>query len=507
MEAIQGVEGNPVDPAKPDYGEPPPIFITGESHGVDRLMRSCVLVWTSGSDAGTHASTFLSDLGIAARVVSIGRLKWLLVFDNSEYFQKVLSMEHSWWVDRGFSMIPWTDEPILTPRREVWLKCYGIPLHASCPRTFLSIGQQWGEVLRANFGSVESGCLDDGRIKILTEIVTPFSFAFKLLVEGKSFDYLVVEENSDLSQVVQGCFGSSGLSGSRKPWKKLGIQGRLLEEAMADPLVQHRIYDFPKLSASTDEGRARGYPDPLTEVLSAEVACDSDDSDLPLDCGGGGPKEGGMRGGIVSCDKVFELSEVRFCHAQGDGECTEEDHRIGCVVMSSGGDPKKDDAEESGELFREDGILGPGPQQSVLACVGDFGESRLEQLALDGVGPGLPLNCGMTTSRSFDAWRLGRFYGGGGDPYRAIVEVVSKTINRERFSYAMSRDYGGAKLINTLLATGDKTSLRKSVTEKMFSAHKNEIKQRESVWSRVQWELIEPAIKIRTLRARLASCS
>ncbi|GAB2287357.1 hypothetical protein Dimus_021736 [Dionaea muscipula] len=59
------------------------------------------------------------------------------------------------------------------------------------------------------------------------------------------------------------------------------------------------------------------------------------------------------------------------------------------------------------------------------------------------------------------------------------------------------------KEINTLLATGDKTSLRKSVTEKMFSALKNEIKQRESVWSRVHWELIEPAIKIRTLRARL----
>ncbi|XP_059648557.1 uncharacterized protein LOC132294651 [Cornus florida] len=59
--------------------------------------------------------------------------------------------------------------------------------------------------------------------------------------------------------------------------------------------------------------------------------------------------------------------------------------------------------------------------------------------------------------------------------------------------------------INTLIANGNKTSLRKAVTEKMYSALKNEIKQRESKWSVVYWELVEPVVKIRTLRARLAS--
>ncbi|KAM7476995.1 hypothetical protein LguiB_024238 [Lonicera macranthoides] len=59
------------------------------------------------------------------------------------------------------------------------------------------------------------------------------------------------------------------------------------------------------------------------------------------------------------------------------------------------------------------------------------------------------------------------------------------------------------KEINTQMANGDKASLRKAVTEKMYSALKNEIKQRESMWSAVYWELLEPAVKIRTLRARL----
>ncbi|XP_071731181.1 uncharacterized protein [Rutidosis leptorrhynchoides] len=59
------------------------------------------------------------------------------------------------------------------------------------------------------------------------------------------------------------------------------------------------------------------------------------------------------------------------------------------------------------------------------------------------------------------------------------------------------------KEINILMANGDKTSLRKMVTENMYSALKNEIKQRESRWSYVYWELIEPVVNIRTLRARM----
>ncbi|XP_031403630.1 39S ribosomal protein L45, mitochondrial-like isoform X2 [Punica granatum] len=59
------------------------------------------------------------------------------------------------------------------------------------------------------------------------------------------------------------------------------------------------------------------------------------------------------------------------------------------------------------------------------------------------------------------------------------------------------------KKINFLVAHGDKKSLRKLVTEKMYSTLKNDIKQRTSMWSTVYWEMVEPAVKIRTLRARL----
>ncbi|XP_057855734.1 uncharacterized protein LOC131065276 isoform X2 [Cryptomeria japonica] len=57
--------------------------------------------------------------------------------------------------------------------------------------------------------------------------------------------------------------------------------------------------------------------------------------------------------------------------------------------------------------------------------------------------------------------------------------------------------------INTFLAQKDQTSLRKLVTENMYSIFKKEIKQREGIWSRVHWEMIEPAVKVQTLQARM----
>ncbi|XP_071936888.1 uncharacterized protein [Coffea arabica] len=82
----------------------------------------------------------------------------------------------------------------------------------------------------------------------------------------------------------------------------------------------------------------------------------------------------------------------------------------------------------------------------------------------------------------------------------SIMKLLTYT---KRFAFAIKKLLCGRTLISTKVANGDKTSLRKLVTEKMYSALKNEIKQRESRWSKMYWELVEPAVQIQTLRARL----
>lgn len=82
----------------------------------------------------------------------------------------------------------------------------------------------------------------------------------------------------------------------------------------------------------------------------------------------------------------------------------------------------------------------------------------------------------------------------------AIAKLRKSGYSKQKFYAEAVNMY---KEINTLMANGDKTSLRKMVTEPMYSALKSEIKQRESRWNKVYWEMIEPVIKIRTLRARM----
>lgn len=82
----------------------------------------------------------------------------------------------------------------------------------------------------------------------------------------------------------------------------------------------------------------------------------------------------------------------------------------------------------------------------------------------------------------------------------AIAKLRKHGYSRQQFYKEAVELY---KEINTLIATRDKSSLRKAVTENMYSALKNEIKHVESKWSRVYWEMVEPVVKIRTLRARL----
>ncbi|XP_044483802.1 uncharacterized protein LOC123209736 [Mangifera indica] len=84
--------------------------------------------------------------------------------------------------------------------------------------------------------------------------------------------------------------------------------------------------------------------------------------------------------------------------------------------------------------------------------------------------------------------------------FYAITKLKKTGYTKQKFYEEAVAMY---KEINTLLVNDDKTSLRKAVTENMYSELKNEIKLRESMWSKVHWELIEPIVKIRTLRARL----
>ncbi|GAB2288682.1 hypothetical protein Dimus_022998 [Dionaea muscipula] len=219
----------------------------------------------NGSCDGTHASDLLSDLGVVPRVVVIGRLERLLEFDSDKDFRKVLLLDQSWWASRGVTMAPW------------------------CPNTFLSIGQQLGKVLMIECGLVESGFLDDGMIKLLTEVLSPIFFAFTLKVDEKEFDYWVVEDGSISIQPVLGCPDSSGSPEFGQPGEDLRSHDMFHDAAMANQAI-HKILGSAELSVSNDSDKVGGSSDSSSEVSLDEVACTRDGPALSHFCDGGGSR-------------------------------------------------------------------------------------------------------------------------------------------------------------------------------------------------------------------------
>ncbi|GAB2286033.1 hypothetical protein Dimus_020456, partial [Dionaea muscipula] len=125
--------------------------------------------------------------GLRFSALKIDRTRRQVVFEHEDDFRIALSLGDSLWTSRGVRMTPWTEDMVMKQKREVWLRCSGVPLHARCPNTFLAIGQHWGDVWMVDFGSVESGSLDGGRINTLTDVAAPIFCGFSLVVDGKFF--------------------------------------------------------------------------------------------------------------------------------------------------------------------------------------------------------------------------------------------------------------------------------------------------------------------------------
>ncbi|KAL2636137.1 hypothetical protein R1flu_007616 [Riccia fluitans] len=83
----------------------------------------------------------------------------------------------------------------------------------------------------------------------------------------------------------------------------------------------------------------------------------------------------------------------------------------------------------------------------------------------------------------------------------AKLRQKTKGYSQQKFYQEVSDLY---KQINSALAEGERTKLRHLVTDSVFSIMKNELKHREnSTWAKVDWEMVGPVTKLRTVQGRL----
>ncbi|KAH7861656.1 hypothetical protein Vadar_029023 [Vaccinium darrowii] len=94
----------------------------------------------------------------------------------------------------------WSPDLTNTRRRNVWISCYGVPLHGWSAVTFKRIGQLWGEVVAMEPATVKGLSFAAAKIMIATEKWENINEIIHLEVQQKTYEVRVIEEQV----VVQG---------------------------------------------------------------------------------------------------------------------------------------------------------------------------------------------------------------------------------------------------------------------------------------------------------------
>ncbi|GAB2279760.1 hypothetical protein Dimus_014398 [Dionaea muscipula] len=140
---VRGTQTLQMEPRGPQY----PV-VTGDIGGVDWLQRSFNIVERAlCRKEGLNIDAFMQAFEFKIKMARLGKLKWLMVFDREEDFEQPKLKGKSWWARWFDSAQLWKEETQVDASRDVWLRCFGVPLQAYCVNTLMAIGYVWGEVL------------------------------------------------------------------------------------------------------------------------------------------------------------------------------------------------------------------------------------------------------------------------------------------------------------------------------------------------------------------------
>ncbi|KAH7860915.1 hypothetical protein Vadar_019481 [Vaccinium darrowii] len=127
-------------------------------------------------------------------VKDFGGLWVVVTFPSSEQMLSVFDGELSWLKNWFAEVKKWNPDLKEARRRNIWISCYGVPLHCWSASTFQKIAQLWGEVLTMDDATIKGLSFACGKIMIATEKWEWINEVIQLEVNGKIYDIRVVEE-------------------------------------------------------------------------------------------------------------------------------------------------------------------------------------------------------------------------------------------------------------------------------------------------------------------------
>jgi hypothetical protein len=99
----------------------------------------------------------------------------------------------TWWGDLLEDIRAWTPN-LVCSRRKLWVRLYGIPLHAWGIKTFKAIASRCGEFITVDAGTMNRNRFDVARVQLDTRLLGYIDFVIKIRIQGALYKVRVVEE-------------------------------------------------------------------------------------------------------------------------------------------------------------------------------------------------------------------------------------------------------------------------------------------------------------------------
>ncbi|KAH7866485.1 hypothetical protein Vadar_021025 [Vaccinium darrowii] len=77
---------------------------------------------------------------------------------------------------------------------EVWLSCYGVPIHVWSSDTFSKVGKLWGEIIKLDDDIIKERNFSVGKILVSTSLIKNINQTIEMHCKGESFPVRIIEE-------------------------------------------------------------------------------------------------------------------------------------------------------------------------------------------------------------------------------------------------------------------------------------------------------------------------
>ncbi|WJX34252.1 hypothetical protein P8452_22381 [Trifolium repens] len=182
------------------------------------------------------------------RAASLGE-GWVLIFSESGGDVGLAMNNKTWWEGFLKDVKPWS--PLMvSSKREIWVRLYGVPLQLWNESVFRSILKPCGEVLGLDDDTKGRSRFDVARVKILASILGEVDFTQVIISQKLKFVVRIVEErggplefvhvpreDDQLRWSVAGSSCDSG-EGKERGTEEALMEGVVFEESESDGFVQ-----------------------------------------------------------------------------------------------------------------------------------------------------------------------------------------------------------------------------------------------------------------------------